>query len=219
MVCSLNRCGSINPINPAMVQKHEALHSIGDPPRKGFVCPSCDSLHDTAEAAWACAATHGIEHDNKRCLWAGCGKTFPLPSKYKAHEATHTGIWPFTCPTCGEGQNGKAAAERHCVIGAGCVCGKVYYANEGKSALLAPPPLPHSVSQTTLATHTLHSHASHPCSLAGKNEKDLASHLKRCRASGGPATKDTLAVGQVKRRKPNEAECVPFKGQAASGGA
>ena len=89
------------------MRRHEALHSIGDPPRKGFVCPSCDSLHDTADAAWACAATHGVEHDNKRCLWDGCGETFLKPSAYKAHEAKHTGIWPYHCPTCGEGQTQK----------------------------------------------------------------------------------------------------------------
>ncbi|EOD19400.1 hypothetical protein EMIHUDRAFT_117981, partial [Emiliania huxleyi CCMP1516] len=167
--CSLRSSGNIILSN---VRRHEALHSIGDPPRKGFVCPSCDSLHDTADAAWACAATHGVEHDNKRCLWDGCGESFKFLSKYKEHEPKHTGIWPFHCPTCGEGQKTKSGADGHCVIGSACVCGWVSYADRGKS----------------------------------NNEKDLAAHLKRCRAEGGLATKDNLAVGQVKRRKLNEAE-------------
>ncbi|EOD35202.1 hypothetical protein EMIHUDRAFT_227759 [Emiliania huxleyi CCMP1516] len=167
--CQLRNSGSINLHH---VRAHEALHTIGDPPRKGFVCPSCDSLHDTADAAWACAATHGVEHDNKRCLWDGCGETFRVPAAYKAHEPKHTGIWPYHCPTCGAGQKTKIEAERHCVIGSACVCGWVSYADRGKI----------------------------------NNEKELATHLKRCRAEGGLATKDTLAVGQVKRRKLNEAE-------------
>ena len=186
------------------MRAHEALHSIGDPPRKGFVCPSCDSLHDTADAAWACAATHGVERD-KRCLWDGCGESFKFPVHYKAHEPKHTGIWPFSCATCGEGQAQKEKAERHCVIGAACVCGWVTYAERGKSALLAPPPSP-TLSRKPRSPPTLLSHAPHPCSLTVNNAKDLASHLKRCRASGGLATADTLAVGQIKRRKPNEAE-------------
>ncbi|EOD04421.1 hypothetical protein EMIHUDRAFT_221241 [Emiliania huxleyi CCMP1516] len=167
--CTLSSSGTINLQG---VQRHEALHSIGDPPRKGFVCPSCDSLHDTADAAWACAATHGVEHDNKRCLWDGCGESFRSPSAYKEHEPKHTGIWPYHCPTCGEGRLSKTKADGHCVIGAACVCGWASYADRGKS----------------------------------NNEKELATHLKRCRAEGGLATKDTLAVGQVKRRKLNEAE-------------
>uniref|UniRef100_A0A7S3WC35 C2H2-type domain-containing protein n=2 Tax=Emiliania huxleyi TaxID=2903 RepID=A0A7S3WC35_EMIHU len=166
--CGLQSSGNINLHN---VRAHEALHSIGDPPRKGFVCPNCDSLHDTADAAWACAATHGIERDN-RCLWDGCGETFKYPAAYKAHEPKHTDIWPFNCPTCGEGHTQKERAERHCVIGSACVCGWVSYADRGKS----------------------------------NNEKKLAAHLKRCRESGGLATADTLAVGQIKRRKPLEAE-------------
>ena len=191
------------------MRQHEALHTIGDPPRKGFVCPSCDSLHDTADAAWACAATHGVEHDNKRCLWDGCGQSFGTKQVYLRHESKHTGIWAHHCPTCGEGMQSKAHADGHCVIGAGCLCGWVAYANKG--ALLAPP---HSTTPplTPRSPPTLLSHASHPCSLAGSNQKKLAAHLKRCREQGGPATEDKLAIDQVKRRR-------TFEGQAASGGA
>ena len=69
-------------------------------------------------------------------------------------------------------------------------------------------PLPHSptLSRKPRSPPTLLSHAPLPCPLAGNNEKKLAAHLKRCRAEGGLATADTLAVGQVKRRKLNEAE-------------
>ena len=148
MKCQLSNAGTIALYN---VRRHEALHSVGDPPRKGFVCPSCDSLHDTADAAWACAATHGIERDN-RCLWDGCGESFRNATNYKRHEPKHTGIWPFSCATCGEGQKQKEMAERHCVIGAACVCGWVTYADQGKSALLALPPPPLCLSN----------HARHP---------------------------------------------------------
>ena len=66
--------------------RHEALHVKGPKPREGFVCPECDEAYPTSAAAWACAATHDIEEDPKKCLWAGCGLTFATPSKYQAHE-------------------------------------------------------------------------------------------------------------------------------------
>ena len=65
---------------------HEALHAKGPKPREGFVCPECDEAYPTSAAAWACAATHGVEEDPKKCLWAGCGLVFPRPSEYREHE-------------------------------------------------------------------------------------------------------------------------------------
>jgi hypothetical protein len=65
---------------------HEALHTKGPKPREGFVCPECDEAYPTSAAAWACAATHDVEEDPKKCLWAGCGLTFRFPSHYRDHE-------------------------------------------------------------------------------------------------------------------------------------
>ena len=68
------------------LRRHEALHTKGPKPREGFVCPECDEAYPTSAAAWACAATHGVEEDPKKCLWAGCGLVFPYPANYRKHE-------------------------------------------------------------------------------------------------------------------------------------
>ena len=57
------------------VQEHEALHSVGTAPSRGFVCPrkTCDEAFPTSEEAWAHALEqHGVKHDPLRCLWEGC---------------------------------------------------------------------------------------------------------------------------------------------------
>ena len=68
------------------LQNHEALHVKGPKPREGFVCPECDEAYPTSAAAWACAATHDIEENSKKCLWAGCGLVLKTPFDYRAHE-------------------------------------------------------------------------------------------------------------------------------------
>ena len=68
------------------LQGHEALHVKGPKAREGFVCPECDEAHPTAAAAWACAATHGVEENPKKCLWAGCGLVFADRTHYRDHE-------------------------------------------------------------------------------------------------------------------------------------
>ena len=68
------------------LQQHEALHVKGPKAREAFICPECDEDHPTAAAAWACAATHGVKENPKKCLWAGCGLVFAQPSKYQEHE-------------------------------------------------------------------------------------------------------------------------------------
>ena len=68
------------------LRRHEACHVKGPKPREGFVCPECDEAYSTSAAAWACAATHDVEEDNKKCLWAGCGLTFAGAVKYQMHE-------------------------------------------------------------------------------------------------------------------------------------
>ena len=65
---------------------HEVQHTKGPKPREGFVCPECDEAYPTSAAAWACAATHDVEEDPKKCLWAGCGLTFVRPAQYREHE-------------------------------------------------------------------------------------------------------------------------------------
>ena len=89
------------------VQRHEAMHTKGPKPREGFVCPECDEAFPTSVAAWACAATHDVEEDPKKCLWAGCGEVFSTPFHYRAHEPVRvpalprTAAWPPT-PPCPE---------------------------------------------------------------------------------------------------------------------
>eukprot|EP00964_Phaeocystis_antarctica_P100222 scaffold65897_cov43-Phaeocystis_antarctica.AAC.2 len=68
------------------VRLHEALHAKGPKPREGFVCPECDEAYPTSAAAWACAATHDVEKEPCKCLWAGCGLVFKYPAHYQAHE-------------------------------------------------------------------------------------------------------------------------------------
>ena len=65
------------------LRRHEAEHVKGP---EGFVCPECDEAYPTSAAAWACAATHDVEENPKKCLWAGCGLVFGKPSYYQAHE-------------------------------------------------------------------------------------------------------------------------------------
>ena len=69
-----------------------------------FVCPEdgCDFASLTSGAdVWAHAEeAPGIERDGCRCLWAGCGKVSRAPAHHLAHEAVHTGVFPFTCRTC-----------------------------------------------------------------------------------------------------------------------
>ena len=69
------------------LREHEALHAKGPKPREGFVCPECDEAYPTSAAAWACAATHDVEENPKKCLWAGCGLVFTKPSQYRDHES------------------------------------------------------------------------------------------------------------------------------------
>ena len=66
--------------------RHEALHVKGPKPREGFIGPECDEAYPTSAAAWACAATHDIEEDPKKCLWAGCGLVSDTPAAYRRHE-------------------------------------------------------------------------------------------------------------------------------------
>ena len=68
------------------LRKHEALHANGPKPREGFICPECDEAFPTSAAAWACAATHDVEEDPKKCLWAGCGLVSDTPAAYRRHE-------------------------------------------------------------------------------------------------------------------------------------
>jgi len=91
--CLWQGCGKkikvdVRKLNPDFrkVRIHEALHVKGPKPREAFICPECDEAHATAAAAWACAATHGVEENPKKCLWAGCGRVFAEPSKYREHE-------------------------------------------------------------------------------------------------------------------------------------
>ena len=74
------------PVHFSKVVRHEALHTKGPKPREGFVCPECDEAYPSSAAAWACAATHDVEEDPKKCLWAGCGLTFLRPAQYREHE-------------------------------------------------------------------------------------------------------------------------------------
>ena len=66
--------------------RHEAEHTKGPKPREGFVCPECDEAYPTSAAAWACAATHDVEENPKKCLWAGCGLVFRDRCNYRDHE-------------------------------------------------------------------------------------------------------------------------------------
>ena len=72
--------------NIVNLQAHEVLHTKGPKPREGFVCPERDEVYPTSAAAWACAATHDVEENPKKCLWAGCGLVLPRPSQYQMHE-------------------------------------------------------------------------------------------------------------------------------------
>ena len=72
--------------NIVHLQAHEALHVKGPKPREGFVCPECDEAYPTSAAAWACAATHDVEENPRKCLWAGCGLVFGRPAEYLRHE-------------------------------------------------------------------------------------------------------------------------------------
>ena len=75
-----------NRLNFFPLLRHEAEHTKGPKPREGFVCPECDEAYPTSAAAWACAATHDVEEDPKKCLWAGCGLKFKFPAHYRDHE-------------------------------------------------------------------------------------------------------------------------------------
>ena len=75
-----------NRLNFFPLLRHEAEHTKGPKPREGFVCPECDEAYPTSAAAWACAATHDVEENPKKCLWAGCGQMFPSPVFYQRHE-------------------------------------------------------------------------------------------------------------------------------------
>ena len=75
-----------NGLNLFKVREHEALHTKGPKPREAFICPECDEAYPTSAAAWACAATHDVEEDPCKCLWAGCGLVFKKPSGYLQHE-------------------------------------------------------------------------------------------------------------------------------------
>ena len=80
--------------NIVHLQAHEALHVKGPKPREGFVCPECDEAHPTAAAAWACAATHGVEENDKKCLWAGCGLLFARAKDSREHESVRAPATP-----------------------------------------------------------------------------------------------------------------------------
>ena len=111
------------------VRNHEAMHTMGDAPR-GFVCPAegCDFAHPTsALAVWEHAqAEHELERDAGRCLWDGCDFGRNIPSRYAAHEPTHTGVWPYTCTKCGKGNKNKAAAAFCCQVFHKCNCGREF---------------------------------------------------------------------------------------------
>jgi len=105
------------------LRQHEALHSKGPAPRQGFVCPECDEAYPTSVAAWACAATHDVEEDPGKCLWAGCGLVCENLSLYLGHEPVHTGNWPHHCPTCKKGFPKPGTATLCCKVTAACKCG------------------------------------------------------------------------------------------------
>ena len=117
---------------------HEAAHEKGAPPR-GFLCPhaGCDAAFATAAEAWAHhEGEDDVVYDPKVCLWDGCGKVCTKPAYYKAHEPVHTGVWPFSCASCGNGHSQEGATRPHrmahaylsggersrAACGGGCAC-------------------------------------------------------------------------------------------------
>ena len=84
------------------LRQHEALHVKGPKPREAFICPECDEAFPTSAAAWACAATHDVEEDPCKCLWAGCGRVCTKPAYYREHESVRVrppprvAVWPPT---------------------------------------------------------------------------------------------------------------------------
>jgi hypothetical protein len=113
---------------------HEALHRQATSAPRGFLCPGagCDKSFDKSDGAWECGETHGVERDDKRCLYENCGRVFPSRCSYRAHEPTHTNIWTFTCPTCDKGHKSATLADNCHVVGAACVCRWWYPANRCK---------------------------------------------------------------------------------------
>jgi hypothetical protein len=118
------------------VKAHEANHEPASSAPRGFVCPHkpCNAAFPTPDAAWKCGEAHGVFRDSKKwpCLWEHCGWTFECPSKYRAHEPKHTGIWPFTCQWCGKGHQQASFAASCCIVGAACVCGWTKSADRSK---------------------------------------------------------------------------------------
>ena len=126
--------------NVIHVINHEALHvkgdnALGEAVATGFVCPEegCGFTASTAAEVWAHAAgAHETEEDKCLCLWAGCGRRFPDPSKYRGHEGVHTGIFPFNCPTCNKGFPQESHAKICCVVLAACHCGATFKGKHAK---------------------------------------------------------------------------------------
>lgn len=120
-------------LNLNHIRVHEDLHEPGSSAR-GFLCPGegCGAAFPTSDEAWACAETHKIDRDGKRCLWEGCGRVFLTAQSYQRHEPTHTNIWPYSCPSCGKGHRHMSFAHGCCVVGAACVCGWWSAENQGK---------------------------------------------------------------------------------------
>ena len=123
--CTIQVMRSGNP-DFAKVRRHEALHKVGPIalPR-GFVCPGagCGAAFPTSAEGWACGDAHGVKRKMPPCLWDGCKCAFANAYDCKEHELTHTGVWPFTCPSCGEGNPQEKKAAGHCIVGGACGCG------------------------------------------------------------------------------------------------
>ena len=95
----------------------------------------CDFRRPTSAEVWDHAEeAHGVERDY-RCLWDGCGLVLTTKQGQDRHEPVHTGIWPFSCPTCGKGYSCDSFAKICCVVMATCRCGATFKGKNGKRGL------------------------------------------------------------------------------------